>query len=63
MLHELGAGHAMLLVSHEPRTIGSYCDRALLLEGGRIMLDGPAAEVAAAYVSLLTETDLQTGVG
>ena len=57
------AGHAMLLVSHEPRTIGSYCDRALLLEGGRIMLDGPAAEVAAAYVSLLTETDLQTGVG
>lgn len=56
-------GHAMLLVSHEPRTIATYCDRALLLEGGRIVLDGPAPAVAEAYVSLLTEADLQATVG
>lgn len=49
------AGHAMLLVSHEPKTIATYCDRALLLEQGRILTDGPAREVAAAYMALLTD--------
>ncbi|HEX5480483.1 MAG TPA: ATP-binding cassette domain-containing protein [Dehalococcoidia bacterium] len=55
------AGHAMLLVSHEPKTIATYCDRALLLEGGRILMDGPAAAVANAYVSLLTGAELSVG--
>jgi len=49
------AGHGMLLVSHEPRTIAAFCDRALLLEGGRVIMDGPAPEVAAAYLTLLTD--------
>jgi ABC-type polysaccharide/polyol phosphate transport system ATPase subunit len=49
------AGHSMLLVSHEPRTIATFCDRALLLEGGRIVCAGPADAVADRYVSLLTE--------
>ena len=42
--HELrSAGHTLLLVSHEPRTIAAFCDRALLLEGGRItdVIDRP----------------------
>jgi ABC-type polysaccharide/polyol phosphate transport system ATPase subunit len=51
------AGHAMLLVSHEPKTIAAYCDRALLLEQGRIVADGPAREVADAYLALLTDAD------
>lgn len=50
------AGTSLLLVSHEPRTIAAFCTRALLLEAGRIMLDGPAEEVADAYVALLGET-------
>jgi len=50
-----GAGHSMLLVSHEPRTIASFCDRALLLEGGRIVLAGPAETVADRYLELLTD--------
>lgn len=49
------SGRSMLLVSHEPRTIAAFCDRALLLEGGRILMDGPAPRVADAYLSLLTE--------
>jgi ABC-type polysaccharide/polyol phosphate transport system ATPase subunit len=49
------AGHSMLLVSHEPRTIAAYCDRALLLEQGRIVFDGPADAVADRYMALLTE--------
>jgi ABC-type polysaccharide/polyol phosphate transport system ATPase subunit len=48
-------GHAMLLVSHEPRTIAAFCDRALLLEGGRVIMDGPAADVSARYLALLTD--------
>jgi ABC-type polysaccharide/polyol phosphate transport system ATPase subunit len=49
------AGHSMLLVSHEPRTIAAFCDRALLLEGGRIVLAGSADTVANRYLKLLTE--------
>jgi ABC-type polysaccharide/polyol phosphate transport system ATPase subunit len=49
------AGHSMLLVSHEPRTIAAFCDRALLLERGRIIRSGPAADVADAYLALLTD--------
>ena len=49
------AGHSMLLVSHEPRTIAAFCDRALLLEDGHIVHAGPAEMVAARYLELLTE--------
>ena len=49
------AGHSMLLVSHEPRTIATFCDRALLLEGGHILLSGAAEMVANRYLELLTE--------
>jgi ABC-type polysaccharide/polyol phosphate transport system ATPase subunit len=45
----------MLLVSHDPRTITAFCDRALLLEGGRIVMTGKADAVAARYLSLLTD--------
>ena len=49
------AGHSMLLVSHEPRTIAAFCDRALLLENGRIISSGAADVVANRYLELLTE--------
>jgi ABC-type polysaccharide/polyol phosphate transport system ATPase subunit len=49
------AGHSMFLVSHDPRTIAAFCDRALLLEGGRIIMAGKAAAVADRYVRMLTE--------
>jgi ABC-2 type transport system ATP-binding protein len=49
------AGHSLLLVSHEPRTIATFCERALLLENGRVAFAGPADAVADRYMSLLTE--------
>jgi ABC-type polysaccharide/polyol phosphate transport system ATPase subunit len=58
-------GHSLLLVSHEPRTIAAFCDRALLLEGGRIVMSGAAAAVADRYLALLTEPEpagLKTGI-
>jgi ABC-2 type transport system ATP-binding protein len=48
-------GHTMLLVSHDPRIISAFCTRALLLDGGRIVMDGPASDVAERYVSMLTQ--------
>jgi ABC-type polysaccharide/polyol phosphate transport system ATPase subunit len=47
-------GHTVLLVSHDPRVIGTFCDRALLLEAGRIVREGPALDVADRYVTLFS---------
>ena len=49
-------GHSAIVVSHNPYIISSFCDRALLLEGGRFVMEGAAGDVAAAYVSRLTHT-------
>jgi len=47
-------GHSTIVVSHNPEMVSRFCDRALLLEEGRFVMDGPAHEVARAYVSRLT---------
>jgi teichoic acid transport system ATP-binding protein len=39
----------VFLVSHHNRTITETCDRALWLESGTLRMDGPAADVVAAY--------------
>jgi teichoic acid transport system ATP-binding protein len=39
----------VFLVSHSNGTITESCDRALWLEAGTLRMDGPAAEVVAAY--------------
>ena len=48
-------GHTVLLVSHDPQIVTSFCDRALLLEKGRIVMDGDPGDVAQRYMSMLTE--------
>jgi ABC-type polysaccharide/polyol phosphate transport system ATPase subunit len=48
-------GHTAIIVSHDPRVIATFCDRALLLDAGHIVLDGSPREVADAYVSTLTQ--------
>jgi ABC-2 type transport system ATP-binding protein len=48
------AGHTAIIVSHDPRVIATFCDRALLLDQGRIVLEGQAGDVADRYVSTLT---------
>ncbi|HSP92630.1 MAG TPA: ATP-binding cassette domain-containing protein, partial [Vicinamibacterales bacterium] len=42
-------GHTVILVSHEPRIVSTFCTRALLLEGGSIVLDASGADVVAEY--------------
>lgn len=50
------AGHTVLMVSHDPRTIATFCDRALLLDGGRVIAEGTGERIAARYVESLTAT-------
>jgi ABC-type polysaccharide/polyol phosphate transport system ATPase subunit len=48
------AGHAILLVSHDRRTVSQFCHRALLLEGGRIVMNDAPEKVCDEYFRLLT---------
>jgi ABC-type polysaccharide/polyol phosphate transport system ATPase subunit len=50
-----GAGHTAVIVSHDPQTISKFCDRAVLLERGRVIVDGPPDEVVQGYLRLLTD--------
>jgi ABC-2 type transport system ATP-binding protein len=43
------AGHSVVLVSHNPIIISAFCTRALLLEDGKIVMDGAPAAVCNAY--------------
>ena len=53
---ELRAGGCTtLVVSHEPRVITTFCDRALLLEKGRIRLNDRPDRVQSAYLTMLAE--------
>lgn len=54
------AGAAILMVSHDPSSIRSLCSRALLLDHGRIVEDGPPSLVLEIYNQLLApEVDRQ----
>jgi lipopolysaccharide transport system ATP-binding protein len=43
----------ILLVSHDTNTITTFCDRAIILEGGRVYAEGGAKEMTVAYHNLL----------
>jgi len=45
-LRRAGSGRTILLVTHRPAVVEA-CDRAVLLEAGRIVKDGPPAEILA----------------
>ena len=46
-LHELrGAGTTIVLVTHAMEPMVEHCDRAILLEKGRVVLDGDPGEIA-----------------
>jgi len=42
-------GRTILFVSHNVGAVAALCQRALLLHDGKLLSDGPAAEVAATY--------------
>ncbi len=53
-------GRTIILVSHDLSSLNLYCDRVLLLQKGRLVADGPAADVTAQYrriVGAMSEAD------
>lgn len=50
-------GHTTLIVSHDPRIISSFCDRAILLDGGQIVMEGSGHDVSVAYARLFAPMD------
>ena len=46
-------GHTVVLVSHDPRTVATFCDRALLLDGGRVVAEGSGEAIAERYLRAL----------
>jgi lipopolysaccharide transport system ATP-binding protein len=50
-MEDLGdTGRTVLFVSHNMQAVSRLCDRALLLDHGRVVRDGSAQEVAAQYL-------------
>ena len=43
----------ILLVSHDTNTITTFCDRAIILEDGRVYAEGAAKEMSVTYHNLL----------
>jgi len=48
------AGHTVLVVTHDRRVVTTFCSRALLIDGGRVVMDGASEDVCAEYFRLLT---------
>ncbi|MCB0209514.1 MAG: ABC transporter ATP-binding protein [Anaerolineae bacterium] len=45
------AGRTVLFVSHNMSAVTRLCERAIMLEGGRVIDDGPAANVVSNYLN------------
>jgi ABC-2 type transport system ATP-binding protein len=51
--HEMKAeGKTIILVTHEMSTVETYCDRAMLIDSGRIREIGDPGEIGRAYLQL-----------
>jgi len=54
------AGTTLLIVSHDLTAIQALCDRAILLDKGRMVLDGDPQEVIDYYNALIADKENQT---
>lgn len=48
-------GKTIVHVSHNLNTIEQYCQRVILIEGGKVMAEGPPSEVIPEYRKILKE--------
>ena len=55
MTEMLEAGTTLLFVSHDADQVKQLCQRAIWLDHGNIMQDGPSAPVCDAYLEFLTQ--------
>ncbi|MDG2072219.1 MAG: ABC transporter ATP-binding protein [Pseudomonadales bacterium] len=55
----LSRGTTLLFVGHDLNTVRSFCHRAILLHGGRMLSDGLPDEVIADYLKLVQSQQLE----
>ena len=55
------AGHSVILVSHLPHIVSTFCTRAILLEQSRCVLQGTGQAVADAYMATVMRPRLELG--
>ena len=55
-------GTTLLFVSHDPGAVKSLCDRAVLIDGGRIVLDGKPADVLDYYNALIAPQAVDSAI-
>lgn len=53
-------GTTLLLVSHDKQAIQSVCDRAILLDGGRLAKEGTPEEIMDYYNAMIAERENET---
>ena len=55
-------GTTLLFVSHDPGAVKSLCDRAVLIDDGRIVLDGKPADVLDYYNALIAPQAVDSAI-
>lgn len=55
-------GTTLLFVSHDPGAVKSLCDRAVLIDGGTIVLDGKPADVLDHYNALIAPQAVDSAI-
>jgi ABC-type polysaccharide/polyol phosphate transport system ATPase subunit len=53
-LHQ--SGHAVVLVTHDPRVVADFCTRAILLDAGRVVAEGSGPAIAKIYLEALSRS-------
>ena len=56
------AGTTMLFVSHDPAAVKTLCDRALLLDRGLLIREGPAEAILDYYNALLAQREKEASI-
>ncbi len=56
-------GLTIVFVSHQMNQIRRLCERAIWVDGGGILRDGPAGDVVAAYESAMSSGDADSAAG
>jgi lipopolysaccharide transport system ATP-binding protein len=54
MKHVSRQGHTIFFVSHDLLSVRQFCTRALLIESGQLLDDGPVAAVTDRYLELMS---------
>ena len=53
------SGRTVVFVSHQMQAVAQLCDRAILLEKGSVVLDGPSGDVVAQYLQSVGGSSLE----